>query len=415
MDDKNEEQEIETTEEKVEEEEIIEEASDADTPEDFSSEESNDNNFVSDNGNKELIRKLGMLAGVILVAGLVIGLLLWIVSLFSGPSYTYEDVEEIMKEAAESYFADHKKSLPKSKQVVEITTSVLVKNEYMKDLTEYLGDDSKCSGKVSVKKVDSKYIYTPYLNCGEEYTTTELYKILKKKVVSSGSGLYRSKDGYIFRGERPKNYVKLKGRVWRAVKINSDNEVMLVSNYTYQLPSCWDDRYNVTNDYNSGINDYKASRIKEYLNKLYNEKNSYNRILTSSDRSKLTTFDLCIGKRDVGSSIKDNSVECSERFGNQKIGLLTVSDYMFASLDNNCNKDTDLACQNYNYLNNAEEWYTATAVKSDNFKAFYINSNGEIIYDEAMNYLEFRPVIMLNNSTMIKSGKGTKKKPYKLK
>ena len=147
----------------------------------------------------------------------------------------------------------------------------------------------------------------------------------------------------------------------------------------------------------------------------FNEKNSYNRILTSSDRSKLTTFDLCIGKRDVGSSIKDNSVECSERFGNQKIGLLTVSDYMFASLDNNCNKDTDLACQNYNYLNNAEEWYTATAVKSDNFKAFYINSNGEIIYDEAMNYLEFRPVIMLNNSTMIKSGKGTKKKPYKLK
>ncbi|MBQ2639920.1 MAG: hypothetical protein IJF92_04065 [Bacilli bacterium] len=397
-------EEVEEIEEDREDEEIK-----IDSNDDFS-----ENKFGNDS-NKELIKKLGFFMIIIVAVACVLGVFMWIMSLFKTTTYDYEDVEQIMKEAAQSYFSDHKKSLPKGKQIVEISDSVLVKNEYMDPLTEYLGEDSKCSGKVTVKKVDSKYIYTPYLNCGSDYSTTELYKVLKKKTVTSGAGLYRVNDNYIYRGEKLSNYVKINKHLWRIVKMNANNEIMLILSDNYMVGSSWDDRYNIDKDYNAGINDYRASRIKEYLNKVYKSNDEYYRLLTSNDRAKLTTFDVCVGKRAIGSNVKDNSEECSDIFSNQKMGILTVSDYLYASLDEHCNTTIDAACQNYNYLNNGDEWLTATAVNSNSYEIFFVDSNGQVDYDEAIKAVAFRPVIMLNNSVMIKSGKGTRKKPYKLK
>ena len=385
----------------------------------FSPEEDyNDDNFVDNhfgNSNKDLIKKLAIFMVIILIGGCSIGFILWFITLFQGNKYTYEDVEKIMTESAQSYFKDHKKNLPKEKQIVEIGVSTLVSNEYMNELTEYLGEESKCSGKVRVKKMDSKYIYTPYLNCGSKYSPIELYRVLKKKVVSSGSGLYKSNDYYIYRGERLKNYVRLDRCLWRIVKITPDNEIMLVKHTDYEIDTSWDNRYNVSTDNNVGINNYRASRLKELLYKAYNTKDKSQQILSSKDKEKLVNFSMCIGKRDVGSATKDNSEECSDVYKNQKVGVLTVSDYMYASLDTHCNSSSDFACQNYNYLNNNTSWLTATGVKSNNFEIFYIDSGGELRTQEAMSYESVRPVIMLNNSIMMKSGTGARSNPYILK
>lgn len=363
-------------------------------------------------GNRELKRRLIFIMGGILGAFLVIGLIMGIASIFSGPSYSYEDVEDVLKDAAKSYFADNKKKLPNSKQVVEITSTTLINNEYMDDFTKYLGEDASCSGKVSVKKIDGKYVYTPYLNCGSDYNTTELYKKLKEKIVTSGEGLYSVNNGYVYRGEKLRNYVKMGKRKWRAVKISGNNEVMLVLNSVYDNSSTWDDRYNVTEGYNAGINDYKASRIRQFLKTAYKDKDKDTKFLTASDKAKMVPFDVCIGKRPVGSTVKDNSVECSEILSQQKMGLLTVSDYMFVSLDPNCKKDTDPSCQNYNFLATDYEWVLGTASKNNNTDIFFINNTGEISTTEAMTYSDIRPVIMLANDTMVKGGKGTKSKPY---
>jgi hypothetical protein len=46
----------------------------------------------------------------------------------------------------------------------------------MKELSEYTQEGVVCSGTVQVEKTGTDYLYTPYLNCGENYATVELYK-----------------------------------------------------------------------------------------------------------------------------------------------------------------------------------------------------------------------------------------------
>lgn len=376
--------------------------------------DSSSSGFSLNDGNKKLIRKLGLIMGAIIALFVVIGLIMGLVSLFKGHSYTYEEVEDIMKDAAVSYFKEHKKKLPTKKQVVEITDSTLIKHEYMDELDKYLGEDSNCSGKVSVKKIDGKYVYTPYLNCGSDYNTTELYSLLKEKIVTTGEGLYSVDNSYIYRGEKLRNYVKLGKKLWRAVKINSNDEVMLILDSYSGYADIWDDRYNIATEYNAGMNNYKLSRMRDRLNKIYKDNDSSTRILRAQDKAKLTTFDLCIAKRHKFSTDKKNTEECKEILSNQKIGLLTVSDYIFASLDPNCKKDLDESCQNYNYLAKADDWALVTGVVNDNNKVFYVKG-GDVDTQEAAGYYEARPVVMLNNMAMVKKGKGTRNKPYVIK
>lgn len=96
-------------------------------------------------------------------------------------------------------------------------------------------------------------------------------------------------------------------------------------------------------------------------------------------------------------------------------GLLTLSEYMTASLDSNCTKATSKTCTNYNYLSKVKDWWLATANKDDDITVFKINYNGLIVSESASNYSIVRPVVYLNNKVLYKSGNGTLKKPYKIK
>ncbi|MBE6157409.1 MAG: hypothetical protein E7160_01290 [Firmicutes bacterium] len=402
-------EELETTEEELVEENYLEEDEDENI---YIEEDTSDSNK---DDNKELVRKLIKLMLVIGIGLVAIFLVMWFISLFRTRTYSYTEVEKIMTDAAKSYFADHKKSLPKSDQKVEISVNTLVNNEYMDSLSEYLGEDTDCTGKVAVRKVDNNYVYTPYLTCGEDYSSEELYKALTKKFVTSGNGLYNINGSYVFRGETVDNYVKLDAALWRVVKITPDKKIILILDEEYIEPLPWDDRFNKNSDYNSGINEYKVSRIKEGLKQVYNNKDEDYKVLSKNDKAKMTTMDLCIGKRELNNTSKDNSTECSEVLQNQKMGLLTVSDYLNASIDQNCNKPLDESCQNYNYLaKNDDEWALVTAVKNSTDEV-YIVKEGVVENTQALTYLSVKPVIALNESVMVKSGKGTKTHPYKVK
>ena len=71
-------------------------------------------------------------------------------------------------------------------------------------------------------------------------------------------------------------------------------------------------------------------------------------------------FTLCIGSRNDEGTSKNNSEECQKKLPNQKVGLLTLSDYLYASLDSNCKKVTDRSCTNYNYLVMKTDWWLIT-------------------------------------------------------
>ena len=117
-----------------------------------------------DSAKKRMIKTMGfILAGTVLLL-----IIMFIVSLFTSRKYDYEDIEKVLVNAAESYFKDYPESLPQEDgSVVEIDSSNLVAAEKMKDLSEYAPKDVACTGSVQVEKSGSEYLYTPYLNCGD--------------------------------------------------------------------------------------------------------------------------------------------------------------------------------------------------------------------------------------------------------
>lgn len=365
-------------------------------------------------------KKLYMLMGCILGGAAILLLILYIVSLLSNNSYAYEDIEEILSNAAENYFKDYPESLPQDDgDIVEIDSSNLVVAGKMKDLSEYTSEGVICSGSVQVTKTGSEYVYTPFLNCGDSYLTVNLADKIKSdnEVVSSGDGLYSNNNSFVFRGENVNNYVQMELSLWRVVKITSEGNVVLINDTGINYSQPWDNRYNEEKLYESGINNYSVSRIKDYLDKVYNNPEEQNGelILSDKDKARITTHNLCIGKRNTKSETKNNSEECKQTMKNVRLGLLTLSDYMYASLDTSCKNSTTRSCMNYNYLAMSDEWWLVTANSEDTSTAFKVDRNGIIKADPAGTYATVRPVIYLNSNVMFKEGKGTLEEPYVIK
>ena len=363
---------------------------------------------------------------IFIVGGMILLLLvLYIYSVLSNQTYTYTEIEQIMKRAAISYFRDYPDSLPKNENsIVQIDSSNLSAMEKMKPLSEYLPEGVSCTGTVNVEKIGDEYYYTPYLNCGESYETVELYKkvVESNPVVTTGYGLYSVSGMYVFRGELINNYVQLDNSLWRIVKITSNNNLVLVHAEGFSYSRAWDNRYNNDIRYSSGINDYSASRIKEYLQKIYEEKDPEQQkkkkttaLLSENDKARLVSFSLCVGKKSKTDETNNNSAECSELLSNQRIGILTLSDYLFASVDANCKSATTKSCRNYNYLRIPDSWWLVTASDADTASVYMVEGNGDVSVSYASNYALVRPVVYLSSRVLFLSGDGSEKDPYKVR
>ena len=380
-----------------------------------------DTSYKSKNsGDDDLKGKMVKLMIVIGVITVVLILVLFLASLISGSKVTYEDVEGIMSTAAENYFTAHQDYLPKNDgDVVEVDVNNLVVEGYMKDLSKYFGEGA-CTGTVQVEKTGADYLYTPYLNCGDSYQSIELFKkiVEDNPVVKEGEGLYSSDNAYAFRGENVNNFVKLNKSLWRIVKIVDEGEVVLILNEGIVNYKPWDDRFNEAKNYEAGVNNYNVSRVKDYLAELYKNNVEFDneKVISARDRARMVSYDVCIGKRSMDSQSKNNQEECRQKASNQKMGLLTLSDYLYASLDNSCRSANTKSCTNYNYLSKLDdEWWLATASNANDFEVFKVDRWGIVQVDTASTYSQVRPVIHLNSKVMYKSGKGTEKSPYKIK
>ncbi len=370
---------------------------------------------------RSVIRKRMLIVfGGVISFIIVLMLILFIISLFNKKQYSYVQIENILKEAAIEYYSHHKGRLPDSAEVIEaVDDEILVRNEYMKPLNEYLKEGVNCIGKVEVDYNNGNYLYTPYLECGKAYSTVEFYKKVtaKKNLVTTGFGLYNMNNEYVYRGEEVRNYISLDGSLdeeslWRIVKFTSTGEAVLIKNRT--ISQAWDDRYNVNYGYSTGINDYPLSRIKDRLKIIYaSDKNDA--ILTEKAREKLVVHDLCIGKRSVNHTPNDNSAECSSKEEKQIVGLLPLSDYLNVSTDPNCNSIFAKACQNYNYLKDKNNWWLLTAVAEDSSDVYRVSIRGNVEKAKSYNMSYIRPVVHLSSKAMYKKGNGSINDPYQIR
>ena len=368
---------------------------------------------------KKMIRFMAIIVAVMIV---IIIILFAISSLGShnGSTYSYSEIETILEKAGKAYYKDHPEYLPVDEgDIVEVDVSNLVAEGKMKDLSNYPTKNSAaCTGSVKVEMIDDEYVYSPVLSCGEYSTIALGSRVVEdNEIVNTGDGLYSRGGEYVFRGENVNNYVQLDESLWRIVKITSNDEIVLINDAGIGSSYVWDNRYNQETNYNTGINNYSVSRIKDYLDDVYSNPNERKKelILSKKDKTRVVEYDLCIGKKSSTSEDKSNLDECKQKLNDQKFGLLTLSDYLYASVDPNCKSAESKSCRNYNYLVMKYDWWLVTANNANTYNAYCVQSNGSVENSYASSHALVRPVIHLNSNVLYKSGKGTLEKPYKVR
>ena len=335
----------------------------------------------------------------------------------SGKSTTYSTLEQDMINATEKYLNANPKLKPKGEEVSKINLDTLENSKYLSEYNALEDSNVKCSGYIEVSIINDEYDYVPYLKCGKYYETKTIASYIKDKesIVTSGDGLYKIGDTYVFRGENPNNYIKIGDRVYRIIDIK-DNELKLISNKKLSEYFTWDDRYNIAKEDNVGINDYSKSRLKEAFDYII-KYNKYNedeeeKVFSDLELEKMIKHDVCTGKRASTFGDISSANECSQKESNQKLSLITVSDYARASLDPNCKTIFDPSCVNYNYFSIiADVFKTITATSDNSYQIFYID---EGVADLSFAYNQFSPniVIYIGASSLYSDGDGTLENPY---
>lgn len=368
---------------------------------------------------KKMLLLFGGTIGLIIII-IVISL---IVGALKNSSLEYSEIEDKMVSAAKDYYSKREDALPINEtEEVEVSAALLVEEGYMKELSKYQKDDSvACEGKVIVSKSGIYYNYSPYLNCGDKYTTTYLYEEIIDKTVSKDDGLYKTEQYskekgketvYVYKGDYVDNFIKIDDNLWRIVKVDSNYNMMLIQDYFdrengYRGP--WDDRYNSANAANTGINDYYKSVIRNKVNSYYSSD-----MLSDNLKAKIVSKDLCVGTRGASETKKDGSVECKQVIKEDYLGLLTIYDFMNASLDTNCKKTTDMNCNNYNYLTNySNSFWLITADSESTFKGYKFSSG--ITQTRLATSGVARIVLNITKNSVYVSGNGTYNDPYIIK
>lgn len=327
---------------------------------------------------------------------------------------SYEKYEEEMVAAAEKYFKQENLIPGSEGQIETVDLSTLVNKKLIKSTEKYL-DDLSCMGSVSVirngeslEENNGGFLnYTYELKC-DEYSTPLLVNKLKEDLTTSGDGLYADGNGFIYKGYKVDNYIRFYGSMYRIMSIDENNNLKLIKIEPERNSRIWDNKYNIDVNYSSGKNIYKDSKILEYLIKDYNNVKKF-----SGDAKKsIVAHDVCVGKRSTANLELSNTAECSEVLEKQLIGLLELTDFAKASLDENCNSIKAKSCKNYNYLKGtvSSSW-TVNAVLDNTYEAYALLDG--IAYAQTTNeYNNYNVVIYISGNEVFTSGKGTLSEPY---
>lgn len=205
---------------------------------------------------------------------------------------------------------------------------------------------------------------------------------LKKNITKVGSGLYKNKDGYVYKGNKLANYVEYSGRIWRVISVDKDDNIKLITEEP-QTSLVW------------GIDtDYENSYVRSWLN---NEDNSIKSFYES-----LKNTDILANTRTCTDIVTKSKVTCEE-YVEDKVGLISAYEYKIAGGENS-------------YLNINQYWWTSSI--NDEKTPWYVYSKGSLndtSYSGSVYYsYGVRPTITIKGNTEVLSGDGSSEKPYNL-
>ena len=242
---------------------------------------------------------------------------------------------------------------------------------------------------------------------------------------TDASGLYTSTDTntgkptYYFRGNVENNYVSFAGQTWRIVRINEDGTIRIImqdginNNTTYKFNS----------DYSSYTHMYYTnSQAKTQLESWYqtnigSKTNLAGKVASGAyycEQAKVKYADSYTSGSATMTTYNKYTPDfkCSSD-GNNKgvvnasVGLLTYDEVVYAggyyAKKNN----------NYYLYNQAIYWWTMSSAGFTglNSRVWYVDTTGDIDYNNATNNNRLRPVIILTADTPT-TGSGTSSDPF---
>ena len=203
--------------------------------------------------------------------------------------------------------------------------------------------------KISTKIIDDTYITDRLINSISKYDTN--------------NPLNKYNDEYIFIGKVNNNYLKYQGYLWRIIKINSNNELVLILDETLTyLPN------------NTSLH---------WLNN--NNEFTINYELLNNTTQCIDKFDNI-----------DNS-SCNDNNNDYIVGQLSIDDYIKIG-------------GNKSYLNNGTNFWTSNIYDDNN--SWYISEDGLISYSNNNIKHGIRPIITLKSNIELIDGNGTIDNPY---
>ena len=283
------------------------------------------------------------------------------------------------------------------------------------------------SKKVIITRESDKSLSICYEDRGCYIPTLLVNELTKLENIVSGNveGLHRDtlNDFYYYRGANPKNWISFNNYLWRIVKINSDGSVKLIFEGKKTKSGTKENGSLITNTFDEeNSNNFNNSlSIKTYLS------NWYSSSISEENNKKVKLSNWCIGKigfNETG-TLKETFLnnECSVRTtSSSKVGLISGSEYLYASLDSSClnayktSGDYGRNCKNDNYLyKSGYNYWSITRDNNDN-NVWIINSLGSLGAPlSASTTSNIRPVINLSSGMLVDRGMGTFDNPYTIK
>lgn len=202
-------------------------------------------------------------------------------------------------------------------------------------------------------------IYNAYKNT-KDVTLLSEYIVNNTEIVNTKDGLTKENGTYIFKGEIENNYVLYNNMLWRIIKINSDSSLELI------------------------LDDYINMLPKNLISTFFDNLES------NLDLDYLIENNICKDTFD-----NENNITYQKLEKDKYVSLLSVYDYMNSFYENKT------------FITNDEEklWLYNNDAHTNGDKLSTSNEN---------NFYEIKPVITIKNSTLYKSGNGTKNSPYQI-
>ena len=390
----------------------------------------------------------------------------------------YNSLISTVKDAAQAYVYLNVNIVDdaiESQGYYEVSIRTLQENELLENKLEnpLTGKNIPSTSIVKIIKNNEEYIYKFSLDY--QYLLEHIIDLYSSEETRISNGLKKDNtpdQNIRYYGSDPNNYVSFNNELWRIIGVFGNNVKLVRKDSLGKLS--WDSS---ESSINGGVginqwgeskdadgNEYAGADLQVYLNKMYyggtsvtcygGTKNStttcptntldntakalidnhtwntgapnHSTLYNSTTQSYDTVEFYKAERGTVNGKICSSGTYCNDTVTRTTewtgyIGLPYVTDYAYASSENDCNTKIDRSstykCKNNNWMHRSTStWYMSPCAFPNNATSvWYVYGDGSSGLSLAADALSAFPTIYLKSNVLIDSGKGTSSDPYILK